>query len=225
MPRCPGHIFVMWVTCVKQCGRPTSRATAAGHQRARSYSERVAIRKDRTTQRLAEFAHVIVRSGYLNRAHALMEVGNAARAELDDDAGVDDLADQLVDDAEAELAHEQLSWPDRTDNDALREVRTELADQGFLVLEYCADHFDPTAELKARPGAAGLVFFTESDAWGAITDRVLQLSVRRADASAAGSGDPEVASVLESMRRHGLDASFKKGRVSVPMVWRRREML
>jgi hypothetical protein len=216
MPRCPADILVIHVTSVKQRRRATCRDAAPGHRLARSYSERVAIRKDRTTQRLAEFAHVIVRSGYLNRAHALMEVGNA---------GVDDLADQLVDDAEAELAREQVSWPERTDNDTLREVRTELADQGFLVLEYCADHFDPTAELKARPGAAGLVFFTESDAWRAVTDQTLQLSVRRADASVAGSGDPEVASVLESLRRHGLDASFRKGRVTVPMVWRRREML
>jgi hypothetical protein len=216
---------VTHVTSVKQGRRPSCRDAAPSQRLARSYSERVAIRKDRTTQRLAEFAHVIVRAGYLNRAHALMEVGNAARAELDDDAGVDDLADQLVDDAEAELAREQASWPERTDNDALREVRTELADQGFLVLEYCADHFDPTAELKARPGAAGLVFFTESDAWRAVTDQTLQLSVRRADASVATSADPEVASVLESLRRHGLEASFTKGRVTVPMVWRRREML
>lgn len=186
---------------------------------------RVAIRKDRTTQRLAEFAHVVVRSGYVNRAHALMEVGNAARAELDDDAGVDDLADQLVDDAEAELAREQLGWPERTDNDALREVRTELEDRGFLVLEYCADHFDPTAELKARPGAAGLVFFTESDAWRAVTDQTLQLSVRRSDTSPAAASDPEVVLVLESLRRHGLNASHERGRVRVPMVWRRREML
>jgi hypothetical protein len=38
------------------------------------------------------------------------------------------------------------------------------------------------------------------------------------------SGDPELAIVLESLRRHGLPALFDEGRIEVSMTWRKREL-
>jgi hypothetical protein len=182
------------------------------------------IRKDRTLSELTDFARLIVRAGYLNRAYTLAEVGNFVRAELADDTEADELTERLVDAAQAELARDQSGWPDRTDNDALWEVFTELAEAGFLVLEYCSDHFDASTELRANPGAIGIVFFTETDVWHAITDNMLELKVWHADTSNVVSADPELAVVLESLRRHGLPALFDEGRIEVTMTWRKREL-
>ncbi|MET1005676.1 MAG: hypothetical protein ABWX96_09020 [Propionibacteriaceae bacterium] len=181
-------------------------------------------RKDRTLSELADFARLVVRAGYLNRAHAQVEVGNFVRAELDDDSEADDLTQRLVSEAEAELAQDQAGWPERTDNDVLRDVFAELGERGFLVLEYCQDHFDASAELCARPGAIGIVFFTETDVWHAITENMLELKVWHADTSNVVSADPELAVVLESLRRHGLPALFDEGRIEVTMTWRKREL-
>ena len=113
----------------------------------------MALRKDRTLSELSDFARLVVRAGYLNQARTLAEVGNFVRAELGDEAEADALTVRLVDEAERELAAEQATWPERTDNDALSEVFTDLAERRFLVLEYCQDHFDASAELRARPDA------------------------------------------------------------------------
>lgn len=183
------------------------------------------IRKDRTLAELADFARLVVRAGYLNRARVQAEVGNFVSAELHDDAEAEALTQQLVLEAEAELAREQADWPDRTDNDALDDVLTELGQRGFLVLEYCADHFDASAHLRAHPDAAGIVFFTETDVWHAITESMLELKVWHADTSNVVSADPELAVVLESLRRHGLPARFDEGRIEVTCSWRKRGRL
>ncbi len=180
------------------------------------------IRKDRTLAELADYARLVVRAGYLNRAHVQVEVGNFVRAELADDSEAAELTQRLVAEAEQELRQEQLSWPDRTDNDALADVLAELADRGFLVLEYCQDHFDASAELRARPAAVGIVFFTETDVWHAITENMLELKVWHADTSNVVAADPELAVVLESLRRNGLPAIFDEGRIEVTMTWRKR---
>lgn len=178
------------------------------------------IRRDRTLSELASFARLVVRSGYLNRAHVLVEVGNFVRAELDDEAEAAEVTERLVVEAEQELVRDRAGWPARTDNDALGEVFGELRAGGVLVLEYCADHFDASAELRARPEATGIVFFTETDVWHAITENMLELKVWHADTSNVVSADPELAVVLESLRRHGLPALFDEGRVEVTLVWR-----
>jgi hypothetical protein len=174
---------------------------------------------------LADFARLVVRAGYLNRAHVLVEVGNFVRAELDDDTEAGELTDRLVTDAEEEIRRDQRNWPERTDNDALAEVLAELTELGYLTLEYCQDHFDASAELRARPRAKGIVFFTETDVWHAITERMLELKVWHADTSNVVSADPELAEVLDSLRRHGLPAQFDEGRIEITMTWRKRELL
>ncbi len=184
----------------------------------------MAIRKDRTLSELTEFARLVVRAGYLNRAHVEVEVDNFVRAELDDDSEADALTSRLVAEADAELEQDQTGWPARTDNDVLRDVFIELNDRGFLTLEYCQDHFDASAELRARPGALGIVFFTETDVWHAITEGMLELKVWHADTSNVVSADPELAVVLESLRCHGLPAVFDEGRIEVTMTWRKREL-
>jgi hypothetical protein len=185
----------------------------------------MAIRKDRTLSELSDFARLVVRAGYSNRAHVLAEVGNFVRAELHDDTEAELLTDRLVGEAEAELERDQASWPDHTDNDRLAAVLTELTDRGLLVLEYCADHFDASAHLRAHPDAAGIVFFTETDVWHAITEGMLELKVWHADTSNVVSADPELAVVLEALRRHGLPALFDEGRIEVTLTWRKRERL
>lgn len=181
------------------------------------------IRKDRTLSELADFARLVVRAGYLNRAHVEVEVGNFVRSELADDSEADALTSRLIAEATTELERDEDSWGERTDNDALRDVFVELNDRGFLTLEYCQDHFDATAELRARPGAIGIVFFTETDVWHAITEGMLELKVWHADTSNVVSADPELTVVLESVRRHGLPALFDEGRIEITMTWRKRQ--
>jgi hypothetical protein len=183
----------------------------------------VAIRKDRTLSELSDFARLVVRAGYLNRAHTLAEVGNFVRAELGDVPEADELTERLVRDAEAELAADQARWPERTDNDALDAVLAELTDRGFMVLEYCQDHFDASAQLRSRPDALGIVFFTETDVWHAVTEGMLELKVWHADTSNVVSADPELGIVLDTLHRHGLAALFDEGRIEVSMTWRKRE--
>jgi hypothetical protein len=183
----------------------------------------VPIRKDRTLSELSDFARLVVRAGYLNSAHTLAEVGNFVRAEIDDESEADELTDRLVAEAERGLADEQRGWPDRTDNDALADALADLADSGFLVLEYCQDHFDASAQLRGRPDARGIVFFTETDVWHAVTERMLELKVWHADTSNVVSADPELRLVLDTLDRHGLAARFDEGRIEVTMTWRKRE--
>jgi hypothetical protein len=182
----------------------------------------MSMRKDRTRAELAEFARLVVRAGYLNRAYVQVEVGNFVRAELADDTEADELTQRLVAEAESELQTEQQSWPGRTDNDTLADALADLKSQGFLVLEYCQDHFDATGELKAQPGAIGIVFFTETDVWHAITEGMLELKVWHADTSNVVEADPELAQVLDILSRHGLRALFDEGRIEVTLTWRRR---
>lgn len=185
----------------------------------------MAIRKDRTLSELSDFARLVVRAGYLNRAHVLVEVGNFVRAELHDESEAQALTERLVAEAEAELQHDQAGWPQHTDNDRLADVFTELSARGFLVLEYCADHHDASAHLRAHPDAVGIVFFTETDVWHAITEGMLELKVWHADTSNVVSADPELAVVLEALRRHGLPALFDEGRIEVTATWRKRERI
>lgn len=191
----------------------------------RSYSGAMAIRRDRTLSELSDFARLVVRAGYLNRARTEAEVGNFVRAELDDDVEADEVTERLVSEAEQDLAADQQRWPERTDNDALADVFDDLRGRGFLVLEYCQDHFDASAELRARPDAAGIVFFTETDVWHAVTEKMLELKVWHADTSNVVASDPELGVVLDALHRHGLPARFDEGRIEVTLTWRRRERL
>ncbi len=182
----------------------------------------MALKKDRTLAELADVARLVVRSAYLNPARVLEEVSNFVRAELDDEAEAYRISEQLVAEADAELAADQQDWPDRTDNDAMAEVLAELPQRGWLVLEYCEDHFDATRELKAHPGSTGIVFFTETDVWHAITEKMLELKVWLPDTSNVVSADPELAMVLDLLTQHGLPAIFDEGRVEVSFTWQRR---
>ena len=87
--------------------------------------------KEQTSKELADFARLVVRAGYLNWAHTLVEVGNFVRAELDDDSEAAELTERLVADAQEQLRQEQTSWPARTDNDNLMEVLADLGGKGF----------------------------------------------------------------------------------------------
>ena len=180
------------------------------------------IRKDQTLKELSDFARLVVRAGYLPRSAVLTEVGDFVRAELDDADASAQLTEQLVGRAETELDQEMQTWPERTDNDALAAALADLGSRGYLLLEYCQDHFDATAALRARPEAAGIVFFTETDVWHAITERMLELKVWHADTSNVVAADPELAMVLEVLQRHGLSARFDEGRIEVTVTWRRR---
>jgi hypothetical protein len=112
-------------------------------------------------------------------------------------------------------------WPERTDNDSLDAALEDLRAAGYLVLEYCADHHDASAALRASPGAAGIVFFTDTDVWHAITEAMLELKVWHADTSNLIEADPELVFVLEVMERAGLPARFDEGRIEVSMRWQR----
>ena len=177
--------------------------------------------RDRTLAELADFARVVVRSGYLDRDRALAEVGDFVRAEVGDSKAYA-LTERLVDQARTELDRDVSTWPARTDNDALAEVFDELRERGLRVLEYCQDHHDANAELRAHPEASGIVFCTETDVWHAITENMLELKVWHADTSNVVSADPELTVVIDALTRHGLPALFDEGRIEVSMTWRRR---
>ena len=78
--------------------------------------------------------------------------------------------------------------------------------------------------LKANPQAVGIVFFTETDVWHAITEKMLELKVWHADTSNVVSTDPELAVVLDILRRHGLPAVFDEGRIEVQLCWQKRAL-
>ncbi len=180
------------------------------------------LRKDRTLAELADVARLVVWSAYLNPARVLEEVSNFVRAEVDDEAEAFRISEQLVADARHELAADEQRWPERTDNDALTEVLVELQQRGWLVLEYCEDHFDATRELKAHPEAAGIVFFTETDVWHAVTEKMLELKVWLPDTSNVVAADPELDMVLDLLAQRGLKGHFDEGRVEVAFTWQRR---
>ncbi|GAA2102675.1 hypothetical protein GCM10009841_19320 [Microlunatus panaciterrae] len=182
----------------------------------------MALRHDRTLQELADYARLVVRAAYLHRSRMLVEVGNFIRAEVDDPAQAERLAEQFVAEAESELNEELRHWPERTDNDALGEVLRELRHRRFLTLENCQDHFDASRALKANPeDVVGVVFFTETDVFHAITEGMLELKVWHPDTSNVVAADPELATVLELLAKHGLSAVFDEGRIEVSMTWRR----
>ncbi|MGO1973237.1 MAG: DUF6891 domain-containing protein [Propionibacteriaceae bacterium] len=178
--------------------------------------------RDRTLTELADFARLVVRSGYLPPERVRQEVALFVRAEIDDEQQSAELAEQLTTRAEEELAAERADWPERTDNDALAAALAALRERGWLTLEYCEDHFDARRLLQAHPQAPGIVFFTDTDVWHAITDRMLELKVWHADTSNMVAADPELAMVIELLAAHGLTAVFDEGRVEVTFGWRRR---
>lgn len=177
--------------------------------------------RDRTWAELADFARLVVRSGYLSPERVREEVALFVRAELDDEQQAAELAEQLATRAEEDLAAEQPEWPERTDNDALDAALAELRDRDWLTLEYCGDHFDARRLLQANPQAPGIVFFTDTDVWHAITDRMLELKVWHADTSNVVAADPELIMVIELLASHGLTAVFDEGRIEVSFGWQR----
>lgn len=178
--------------------------------------------RDRTLTELAHFATLVVRSGYLPAERVREETAVFVRSEIDDERQAAELAEQLCAQAEQDLAAEQPGWPERTDNDALTEALADLRGRGWLTLEYCQDHFDAVKLLQEHPAAPGVVFFTETDVWHAITDRMLELKVWHADTSNVVGADPELIMVIEVLAAHGLTAVFDEGRVEVSFRWQRR---
>lgn len=182
----------------------------------------MALRRDRTLAELADFARLVVRAAYLHRSQMLAEVGNFIRAEVDDSELAEQLADQYVSEAESELTDEIHAWTEPTDNDRLADVLAELRRRHYLTLENCQDHFDASRALKADPeGVQGVVFFTETDVYHAITEGMLELKVWHADTSNVVAADPELAMVLELLHDHELPALFDEGRIEVTLTWRR----
>lgn len=182
----------------------------------------MALRHDRTMKELADYARLVVRAAYLHRSRMLVEVGNFIRAEVDDEQQAEDLAERFVTEAETELNEDVRTWTEPTDNDRLADVLAELRHRHYLTLENCQDHFDATRALKADPeGVQGIVFFTETDVFHAITENMLELKVWHADTSNVVAADPELAMVLALLAEHGLTALFDEGRIEVTMTWRR----
>ena len=179
-------------------------------------------RIDRTLAELRHFARLEVRAGYGDLDAVRAAVLEFVRAEVDDPDEAARLTGDLVAEAAAELAAEQATWPARTDNDALADALREIAERGYVVLEYCQDHYDATNALRSHPQAAGVVFFTETDVWHAITDRMLELKAWHADTSAMVAADPELVMIIDLLTAHGLPAVFDEGRIEVAMTWRRR---
>ena len=182
----------------------------------------MAPRRDRTLKELADFARLVVRAAYLHRSQMLAEVGNFIRAEVDDVGLAEQLAEQYVGEAETELFEEIPGWSEPTDNDRLADVFAELRRRHFLTLENCQDHFDASRALKADPeGVEGVVFFTETDVYHAVTEGMLELKVWHADTSNVVAADPELTMVVELLREHQLPALFDEGRIEVTLTWRR----
>lgn len=186
-------------------------------------SARWAARLD--PQQLRDYAHVLVRAGYLDRAAAEAEVSVAARQ----DHGVEHPAAEartLVAWAVGELRADQATWPAVTDHDRLAAAFDQLATSGVVVSPYVEDHWAATGELERRDERgerpAGIVWFTPSDVWHAVRHGMLELNLWHGDTANAAPGDALLAEVLDVLHGHGLAAHFDEGRIEVACFWQRR---
>lgn len=186
-------------------------------------SARWAARLD--PQQLRDYAHVLVRAGYLDRAAVEAEVSVAARQ----DHGVEHPAAEartLVAWAVGELRADQATWPAVTDHDRLVAAFDQLATSGVVISPYVEDHWAATGELERRDERGerptGIVWFTPSDVWHAVRHGMLELNLWHGDTANAAPGDALLDEVLDVLHGHGLAAHFDEGRIEVACFWQRR---
>ncbi len=180
---------------------------------------------DLDVEQLGDYAHVLVRAGYLDRAGAEAEVARSARVDrCADDPEV--LAHGLVAAAVADLQAEQGSWPAVTDHDRLVGAFEELRTRGLAVLEHVEDHWAATTELERRDRLGdrvpGIIWFTPADVWHAVRHGMLELNLWHGDTANVAPGDALLDDVLGVLERHQLSAHFDEGRIEVTASWQRR---
>ena len=178
-------------------------------------------------EHVREFTRASVRAGLLSREQLRDEVVQAIAAELPrraDDADV--LARAWVEDAHEELRSDQDGWPERTDYDRLQAAFAEIERGDVVVLQGCEDHWAAKAVLDERAAAGsplrGIAWFTAPDVWHAVDEGMLEVNLWHGTTANAAPGDALLGEVLDSLRKHGLDAHFDEGRIEVAAHWHRR---
>jgi hypothetical protein len=186
----------------------------------------VAADEAEARERLRAFARVQVRSGFLDDAAVRAEVAEAAREDLSFGEAAPTVAAEVVDAEIALLLAEQQDWPQTTDVDRLEAAFGELETQGLVVLRACDDHWDATAALtrldEAGDSAPGVLFFTHTDVWHAVDHRMLELNLWHGDTANVAVGDDLLRTVLQTLDRNGLAATFGEGRIETTLTWQRR---
>ena len=174
-------------------------------------------------QHVREFARSCVRAGLLDEQALYDEVLLAVTTELPGRPAPEEVARAWVDEFRAELAAEEVAWPERTDYHRLQDAFAELERAGVPVLQGCEDHWSAKRLLDERAGdpPRGVAWFTPSDVWHAIDEGMLEVNVWHASTANVAPGDALLEEVLAVIARHGLAAGFDEGRVEVTARWQR----
>ncbi len=191
-------------------------------------TSRVAADETEARERLRAFARVQVRSGFLDDVAVRAEVAEAAREDLSFGEAAVTVAAEVVGAEVALLLDEQQDWPQTTDVDRLEAALAELETKGLVVLRACDDHWDATAALtrldEAGESAPGVLFFTHTDVWHAVDHEMLELNLWHGDTANVAVGDDLLRTVLQTLGRHGLAATFDEGRIETSLTWQRRRL-
>lgn len=176
-------------------------------------------------ERVRDFARVQVRAGLLDEQGLVVEVAEAAEAELNAiDAAT--FAHRLVTEVRDELAVEQQDWPETTDYDRLQTVFRELQQADIVVLQGVDDHWSAKRELERLDGegqrARGIAWFTAPDVWHAVDHGMLEVNLWHGDTANAAPGDELLEEVLAAFIENDLSAHFDEGRIEVRAYWQRR---
>jgi Domain of unknown function (DUF6891) len=175
---------------------------------------------------LRNYARVQVWSGFRARAEVEVDVLDAVRDEVKDDAEARRLASQYVDEAERDLTAAAQIWPTATDYDHLQAAFTELEDAGIAVLQACDDHWSAQELLHTMAAAGsrprGIAYFTHTDVWHAVDHGMLEINVWHGSSANVAPGDDLLAYVQEVLARNGIDSLFDEGRIEASVAWQRR---
>jgi hypothetical protein len=175
---------------------------------------------------LRDYARLQLRAGIVSGTDLRADIQAAVTDELPSAADPEGMVESWLDEAAAELARDQRSWPSRTDHDRLEAAFADLEAAGIVVLRVCDDHWSAHAELKRRAGAGtrpvGIAWFTPPDVWHAIDNGMLEINVWHGDTANVAPGDELLDTVLLALAKHGLPAHFDEGRIEVAAFWQRR---
>lgn len=181
--------------------------------------------KAQRLEQLRTFAKVQVRSGYRAPEEVRSEVLEAAYAEEKDSDRATQLADDLVTQAETELAEASAQWPTPSGFDRLTAAFDDLRAADVVVLEDVEDHWvahDTIEEMAAdgnRP--RGVAYFTDPDIWHCIENGMLELNVWHGNEANVADGDQLLDLVCGALADHGIEAHFDEGRIEVTVEWQR----